>query len=85
MYHKCLSLLLQPVFDAGLQGLVVRTPTGEQVLVHTRIMSQVGDNPQLIEDRGIMGSTKAQFSCELCLCPAEKMADIIVQDDNRWG
>lgn len=87
-YHKCMGLLLKDVFRLGkLQGpgLLLSNPKGQQVQVYPRVLSQTGDNPQLLEDCCIMGAFKARYRCENCLCPGDAMNDIVGTADGRWG
>ena len=81
--QRCLSILLQPLKRLSHQGVRIFDPHGIAQFVFPRLLSIVGDHPEIGDLLAIFSSGTPQKPCSRCLAPRVSMADISQQHAAR--
>jgi hypothetical protein len=71
--HKCLRVLLEPLVGPGKRGVRWKSPQGIEYLVFPRVMSYVGDDPE-IRDLLCIKSHQGKLPCESCTASQDQLA-----------
>lgn len=71
--QRCLGILMEPFKQISHQGARMNDPSGTSQLVFPRLLTTVGDHPELTELLGIFNSALAKLPCIRCLVPRELM------------
>ena len=74
--QRCLSTLMQPLKQLSHEGVYINDPTGTAQLVFPRLLSIVGDHPEIGDLMAIFSSGAPQRPCSRCLAPRSSMHDI---------
>ena len=71
--HACLHVLLSPLKQLSWSGAIMPDPSGQRHNVYPRLLSDVGDDPEVHDHACIFSSSKAQKPCPICECPREQL------------
>jgi len=74
--QRCLHILLEPLKQLSHQGIRLSDPEGTAQLVYPRLLSMVGDHPEISDVFAIFSSGTPQRPCSRCLAPRKSMDDI---------
>ena len=77
--QRCLHILLEPLKQLSHQGIRLSDPEGTTQLVYPRLLSMVGDHPEISDVFAIFSSGTPQRPCSRCLAPRNSMDDISLQ------
>ena len=81
--QRCLSILLQPLKRLSHEGTRIFDPHRTAQLVFPRLLSIVGDHPEIGDSLAIFNSGTPQKPCSRCLAPRVNMANIGEQHAGR--
>ena len=71
--HTCLDVLLQPLKQRSWSGVVMTDPWNQRQNVYPRLLSDVGDDPEVHDHACIYSSAKARMPCVICECPRDQL------------
>lgn len=81
--QRCLRILLQPLKQLSHECVFINDPDGKAQLVFPRLLSIVGDHPEISDLLAIFSSGTPQRPCSRCLAPRSSMHDITEQHPAR--
>lgn len=67
--QACLDVLLQPLKQLSWSGVVMIDSNNQCQNVYPRLLSDVGDDPEVHDHACIYSSAKARMPCAICECP----------------
>ena len=71
--HACMHVLLQPLKQLSWSGSIMPDPSRQRHNVYPRLLSDVGDDPEVHDHACIFSTAKAQMPRAICECPREQL------------
>ena len=71
--HACLDVLFAPLKQQSRAGVILSDPSGQRHVVYPRLLSDVGDDPDVHDHACIYSPAKAQMPCAICECPRDQL------------